>query len=111
MDCTPKALLLNKSDKSNNAWSNGVIPFTVEISFMYIDFREIIIGDFCAFGILALIKHTGHRQTFRGFCRGDERNDNRYTDKGNALPIPADEGEQAMFNFVPFACPGRVVQN
>jgi hypothetical protein len=60
-------LLLNKLDKLRNAWTDGVIPFTVKSSFMYIDFREIIIGDFYAFRISVPVKHTGNRHTFRRF--------------------------------------------
>src|SRR5260370_37628766 len=38
-----------------------------------------------------------------GGCGGNEVDNNLVTDQGFATPVLADEGEQAMFDLVPFA--------
>jgi hypothetical protein len=68
-----------------------------------IDFREFLVGDPDSGRIGSFVDLGMDQESGSGGCSCNEVDNNLVTDQGFATPVLTDEGEQAMFDLVPFA--------
>jgi hypothetical protein len=68
-----------------------------------LEFGHLLIGDLDSGGIAVRIELAFHYQTRLCCGRSDEVDDDFMTDQRLASPVLADEREQTVFDFVPFA--------
>jgi len=83
----------------------------VEFGAFDIDCGHLGIGDDNAIGILASVEFAAHREAGFGGRGRDQIDDHAIADQGLGTPVLADEGEEAVFDFVPLAGAGRQVAN
>jgi len=81
----------------------------VEFGAFDVDGCHLGVGDDDAAGVLASIEFAAHCEAGFGGGGGDHLDDHPIADKGLGAPILADEGEEAVLNFVPLAGAGRQV--
>ena len=67
------------------------------------------VGDNDAAGVLASVKFAAHGEAGFGGRGQDQLDNHAIADEGLGTPILADEGEEAVFDFVPLAGAGRQV--
>lgn len=91
------------------AWTDRIVPFTVESVRDEVHGRDLGVGDLVAHRIPPPIEPAGDRETLGGGRRGDQPHNRFVIAQRFTAPVRADEGEQAMFHLVPFARPGRKV--
>lgn len=86
---------------------NGVVPLAVECITGDGDGREFGIGDGNALGMESGVEFAAHAQAGLGSGRADQSDDDPGADQRPGAPVHRDEGEEAMFDPVPFAGAGR----
>jgi transposase len=86
-----------------------IVPFTVKTGTMEIDLRHFVIAHLPACRIRCGVELCPYLQTSRSGGRCDELHNDLVADQGLAPPVLADEGEESMFDLVPFARAGRKV--
>src|ERR1035441_10182571 len=90
-------------------WRYGVVPVAMEGMTLELDGGEFLIRYFHALGIFAFIQFGAHSESGFGAGRRDQLDDGLEAAQGLSAPIEGDKGKQTMFDFVPFAGPGRQV--
>src|ERR1022692_1835570 len=96
----------------NNNTSVGrdfIVPLTVEVVPPQVNLRHLRIRDFDPRRISPVINFRMDSQPFPCGGSGNQTDDHFQTGEGLPSPVLADEGEQAVFNLVPFAGPRRKV--
>ena len=89
--------------------SDYVVPFAMEALRVEIDVAHFSLRHRSTGRILPPIQPTGHRQAFRGRGPGNELHDGLVVAQGFATPVRRDEGEESVFDLVPFARTRREV--
>ncbi len=74
-----------------------------------IDLLHLGLGDFATGRVLPAIQTTRHGQAFRGRGPGDELHDRLVVPERFAAPVRRNEGEEPVFDLVPFARARREV--
>src|SRR6478672_198972 len=92
-------------------WGDGVVPLAVELGAF-----EVAGSHFCfrydnAAGVLAGVEFTAHSEAGFGGSGRNQLDDHAIADERLGAPVLADEGEEAVFDFVPLAGAGRQVAN
>ena len=72
---------------------------------------KLFIADFASLWVSFLIQPAVHFKPFIGACRADQVDHNFMCYQRHATPIARDMAEQAMFDFIPFAGPWRIMAN
>ena len=87
-------------------WRDGVVPLTVELGTFDVDGGHVRIRYNNTAGVLAGVEFAAHGET--GFCGGcrDQLDDHPIADERPGAPVLADEGEEAVLDFVPLAGAG-----
>src|SRR5258708_31771826 len=67
------------------------------------------VGNDNAVGVLPSVEFTAHGEASFGGGGGDQLDDDPIADEWLGTPVLADEGEEAVLDFVPLACAGRHV--
>ena len=80
-----------------------VVPFTLERVAVDVECSKLIVGDFTALGILALIQPGMDLQSLCCVSGTDQIDNDLVSLQGDALPVAGDVAEQPMFDLVPFA--------
>lgn len=86
---------------------DGVVPFTVEFGTFDVDRSHFGVGDDDATGVLASVELAVHGEAGFGGRGRDRLDDCPIADQRLGAPILADEGEEAVLDFVPLAGAGR----
>src|ERR1039458_8929220 len=86
-----------------------IVPLTVEVVPPQVNLRHLRIRDFDPRRISPVINFRMDSQPFPCGGSGNQTDDHFQTGEGLPSPVLADEGEQAVFNLVPFAGPRRKV--
>src|ERR1022692_680646 len=97
-----------KAALRNNNTSVGrdfIVPLTVEVVPPQVNLRHLRIRDFDPRRISPVINFCMDSQPFPCGGSGNQTDDHFQTGEGLPSPVLADEGEQAVFNLVPFAGP------
>ena len=88
-------------------WRDGVVPLAVELGAFDVDGGDLGIRDDNALGVLASVEFAAHREAGFGGRGRDQIDDHAIADQGLGTPVLADEGEEAVLDFVPLAGAGR----
>ena len=72
-----------------------------------VDSFHVVLRALAAGRIFAAIQPARHPQAFRRRRLGNELDHGFIVTQGFAAPIRRNKGKEAMFDLVPFACPGR----
>src|SRR3990172_1820734 len=88
-----------------------VIPVSVKFMFLYFHFFQLSIWYFDSFWISFGVQLTTDFQPFFCFRGSNQVHDGGAVDKWFSSPVLCDERKHAMFDLVPFTCPGREVAN
>src|SRR5216683_5885860 len=90
-------------------WGDGVVPLAVELGTFEVDGGDLGIRYDNALGILAGVEFTAHSEAGFGGGGRDYIDDHAIADEWLGAPVLADEGEEAVLDFVPLAGAGRQV--
>src|ERR1700751_4602959 len=88
---------------------DGVVPLTVELGTFDVDGSHFGVGDNDAAGALASVKFAAHGEAGFGGRGRDQLANHAIAQAGVGTPILADEGEEAVLDFVPLAGARRQV--
>ena len=72
-----------------------------------VDSGHLGVGDDNAFGVLASVEFAAHGEAGFGGGGRDQLDNHTIADEGLGAPVLADEGEEAVLDFVPLAGAGR----
>jgi hypothetical protein len=86
-----------------------VVPFAVKFIAGQLDIGHLGIGDLDARRIATLVNLGMDFESFPRRGSGDQTDDYLQAGKWLSAPVLTDKGEQAVFDFVPFACSRRKV--
>src|SRR6266404_8360067 len=90
-------------------WGDGVVPFAVELGTFEGDGGYVCVRYDNAAGVLAGVEFTAHSEAGFGGSGRNQLDDQPIADERLGAPVLADEGEEAVFDFVPLAGAGRQV--
>ena len=90
-------------------WGDGVVPLAVELGAFEVDGSHFCIRYDNAAGVLAGVEFTAHSEAGFGGSGRNQLDDHAIADERLGAPVLADEGEEAVFDFVPLAGAGRQV--
>src|ERR1700738_2756203 len=90
-------------------WGDGVVPLAVELGAFEVDGGHVCVRYENAFGVLAGVAFTAHREAGFGGSGRDQLDDHAMADEWLGAPVLADEGEEAVLDLVPLAGAGRQV--
>src|SRR5712692_724407 len=96
-----------ESDQFCRSWSNGVIPFAVEIAAGDVDGGQLIVGDGDAFWVARLIKTTANGEAGIGARCSDEFDDDLVGKQRLSAPVAGYEGKETVLDPVPLGSTGR----
>src|SRR5438132_14404792 len=88
-------------------WRDGVVPFAVELGAFDVDSGHVGIGYDNAAGVLAGVEFAAHGEAGFGGRGRDQLDNHAIADEWLGAPVLADEGEEAVLDFVPLAGAGR----
>src|SRR5438445_2347237 len=90
-------------------WGDGVVPFAVELGAFEVDGGHVCVRYDNAAGVVAGVEFTAHSEAGFGGSGRNQLDDHPIADERLGAPVLADEGEEAVFDFVPLAGAGRQV--
>src|SRR6202045_1214286 len=90
-------------------WRDGVISLAVELGTFEVDGGHVCVRYDNAAGVLAGVEFTAHSEAGFGGSGRNQLDDHPIADEWLGPPVLADEGEEAVFDFVPLAGAGRQV--
>src|SRR5712672_1437426 len=88
---------------------NCVVPFAVEVIGLDVDLGHFGVGDLDGFRVVVVVETAMDGEPGPGRGGADQSHDHGMGEQGFAAPVLSDEGEEAMFDAVPFAGAGRMV--
>src|SRR5260370_21320347 len=91
------------------AWRDGVVRVGVERGLFDVDGGHVCVRYDNAAWVLAGVEFTAHREAGFGGSGRDQLDDHAIADEWLGAPVLADEGEEAVLDFVPLAGAGRQV--
>src|SRR5260370_37187803 len=91
------------------AWRDGVVPLGVELGTVEGDGGHVCVRYDNGAGVLAGVEFTAHREAGFGGSGRDQLDDHAIADEWLGAPVLADEGEEAVLDFVPLAGARRQV--
>ena len=83
-----------------------VVPFAVEVVGLDVDLGHFGVGDLDGFRVVVVVETAMDGEPGPGRGGADQSHDHGMGEQGFAAPVLRDEGEEAMFDAVPFAGAG-----
>ncbi len=101
----------DETTASRGGLSGGdcVVPFAVEVVGLDVDLGHFGVGDLDGFRVVVVVETAMDGEPGPGRGGADQSHDHGMGEQGFAAPVLSDEGEEAMFDAVPFAGAGRMV--
>ena len=90
-------------------WRDRLVAIAVEVVGLDVDLGHFGVGDLDRLRIIVLVEAAMDGEAGAGRGRPDQLDDHRMGKQRFATPVLCNEGEEAMFDAVPFAGAGRVV--
>src|ERR1700736_1098268 len=90
-------------------WGDGVVPLAVELGTFEVDGGHVCVRYDNTAGVLAGVEFTAHSEAGFGGSGRNQLDDRPIADEWLGAPVLADEGEEAVFDFVPLAGAGGQV--